>query len=268
VLSDRDRTLLTPHLALLRTAQKQRAAAQQAFDEAERQLAESTTDTDWRDRRLGGLFSIDDGRTRRFRQARTDRKAAEKALAAAQATYTKYAERMDGLLEPMLTRDDPAYRTHLTAVRACDQALTACERLRHRLAAVLTKPARTARDAKAARGSEAWHEAELARQQFAELVTGLRTTVPALRRTIDRAALSLAEAAGTAPPDRPALDTTALDRLGSAAGLAAEQHLRGLQRQLDAAAETITGWRRRADETRLAALRAASDRLRPGPSGA
>ncbi len=249
MLSDRDRTLLAPHLALLRAARRDLAAAQRAFDEAELRLAGSTSDTDWRDRRLGGLFSADDGRTRRFRQARDDHRAAERALTAARAGYTRYAERMDGLLEPMLTRDDPAYRARLADVRACDQALAACHRLQHRLAAVLTKPTPDAR------GSAPWHESELARQQVNELVAGLRTAVPALRRAIDRTARAVGE------PHPPVLDAAALNGLDRAPAMVTDQHLRGLQRQLTAAAETLTRWRGRADQARSAALRAAHDTL-------
>jgi len=258
MLSDRDRLLLAPHLPLLRAAQAELATAQGAYDEADRQATESTTGTDWRDRLLGGLLSIDEGRSRRYRQARGARKAAADALAAARARYTKYAERIDGLLEPMLIRDDPDYQRKLAAVRACDQAVRAAEEMRFRLSSALAKPARNARDAK---DGETWHEAEFARQRFDELVAELRMSVPALRRTIDRAARALAEATGVAPPARPALDATATMGQGRPMALAAEQHLRGLRIQLDAAVKEVARWRARADETRLAALRAAADAL-------
>ena len=248
MLSERDRTLLAPHLALLRAAQRKLAAAQRAFDDTERQLAESTTDSDWRDRRLLGLFSRDDSRTRRFRQARSDHQAAEAALTAARADYTKYAERIDGLFEPMLSRDDPAYRVRLATVRACDKALHAGEEMRYRIAATLSKPGTGGQPS---RGGQTWHEVEFAKLRFAELVTELGTSVPALHQTMDRAAQAVG--ARTVPRlDAPPGTTTAV---------VAEQHLRGLQHQLDAALETITRWRAHAEQSRVAALRAAQDEL-------
>jgi len=258
MLSDRDRLLLAPHLSLLRAAQAELATAQRASDEAVRQATASTTGTDWRDRLLGGLLSIDEGRSRRYRQARGDRKAADETLAAARARYTKYAERIDGLLEPILIRDDPEYQRKLAAVRVCDHAGRAAEEMRFRLSSTLARPARSARDTT---GVETWHEAEFARQRFGLLVTELRSSVPALRRTIDRAARALAESTGAPPPARPTLDATAAIGPGQPTALAAEQHLRRLLVQLDAAVKELTRWRARADETRLAALRAAADAL-------
>jgi hypothetical protein len=255
VLTDRERTLLAPHLALLRAAQRELAAAQRAFDDASRQADSSTMGTDWRDRLLGGLLSVDESRARRYRQARGARKAASEGLAAATARYTKYAERMDGLLEPILTREDPAYRTTLVAVRACAKALHDCEEVRFRLASALTKPAR---NPKSDREPETWHEAEFARQRFAELVTELHSSIPALSRTIDRAARALGAATGAAPPALPTLHSTAALGRGH---LAAENHLRGLQRELDAAIKELTRWHTRADEARIAVLRAAPDAL-------
>ncbi len=248
MLSDRDRTLLAPHLALLRAAQRKLAAAQRAFDDAERQLAESTTESEWRDRKLLGLFSRDDSRTRRFRQARSDHQAVEAALAAARAEHAKYAERIDGLFEPMLSRDDPAYRVRLATVRACDKALHAGEQMRFQLAATLTKPGP---GGQSGRGGQTWHETEFARLRFTEFVTELGTAVPALLHTIDRAA----QAVGARTTPR--LDAPP----GNAPAVAAEQHLRGLQRQLDAAIELVTRWRAHAEQARVAALRAAQDEL-------
>jgi len=251
VLSDRDRTLLAPHLALLRTAQRELAAAKSAFDDAERELAESTTGTDWRDRTLGGLLSIDEGRARRLRQARAARKAAGTALAAAEKRHTTYAERMDGLLEPILIRDDPAYRAKLAAVRRCDQALRACEEIRYRLTDGLTKPAQYPQQGRSERGTQKWHEAEFARLRFDGLLAELRSSVPELRRTIDRAARAVGETGGA--------DVDIIPPTGS--GPAAQQQLRALQRQVDAAFHEVTRWRARAEKARVAALRAAPGAL-------
>jgi hypothetical protein len=259
VLSDRDRLLLAPHLPLLRAAQAELATAQRAYDEAERQAAASTTGTDWRDRMLGGLLSIDEARSRRYRQARSERKAADEALAAARARYTTYAERIDGLLEPILIRDDPVYQRKLATVRVCDHAVRAAGDMRFRLSSALAKPAQKARNGRDGRDSATWHEAEFARQRFDERVTELRSSVPALRRTIDRAARALADSTGAPPPARPTLDTTAAT--GRPMAMAAEQQLRGLQAQLDIAIKELTRWRARAEESRLAALRAAADEL-------
>ncbi len=251
VLSDRDRTLLAPHLALLRTAQRELAAAKSAFEEAERQLAESTTGTDWRDRTLGGLLSIDEGRARRLRQARAARKAAGTALAAAESRHTTYAERMDGLLEPILIRDDPAYQAKLAAVRRCDKALRACGEIRYRLTDALTKPSRYPQQGRSEPGTQRWHEAEFARLRFDGLLAELRSSVPELRRTIDRAARAVGEAG------RAEVDTIA----PTAPGPAAVQQLHALQRQVEAAFQEISRWRARAEKARVAALRAAPDAL-------
>jgi len=258
MLSDRDRLLLTPHLPLLRAAQAELATAQQAFDEAERQATESATGTDWRDRRLGGLLSIDERRSRQYRQARGARKEADEALAAARARYTRYAERIDGLLEPMLIRDDPSYQRKLAAVRVCDHAVRAAEEMRFRLSSTSARPAR---DTWTPGKGETWHEAEFARRRFDELVAELHSSVPALRRTIDRAARALAESTGAPPPARPTLEAAAAMDAGRAMPMAAEQQLRGLQTQLDVAAKELARWRLRADEARLTALRAAADAL-------
>lgn len=255
MLSDRDRTLLAPHLALLRAAQKELAAAQRVFDDAQRQAAESTVGTDWRDRMLGGLFSVDEGRAKRFRQGRGARKDADKALAVAKARYDKYAERVDGLLQPMLAREDPAFRRTLAAVHACDKAIHACEEMRFRLGSALARPVRDARDAKGDRDGETWHEVEIGRRRFDELVAGLRTAIPALAHTIDRAALAVVEVTGGPTPDRIHLDVVTVS------GPAAERRLRDLRRQLDTATKEITRWRTRADESRTATLRAAGDAL-------
>ena len=273
MLSDRDRLLLAPHLPLLRAAQAELATAQRAHDDAERQATESATGTDWRDRLLGGLLSVDEDRSRRYRRARGARKAADEALAAARARYTKYAERIDGLLEPMLIRDDPDYQRKLTAVRVCEHAVRSAEEMRFRLSSALAKPApgkpalgkpalgKPARKARDGKDTETWHEAEFARQRFDELVAEVRSSVPALRRTIDRAARALAESTGIPPPARPTLDATGAMGQGRPMAMAAEQQLNGLRSQLDIAIKELGRWRTRADEARLAALRAAADAI-------
>ena len=48
---------------------------------------------------------------------------------------------------------------------------------------------------------------------------------------------------------------------GRPMAMAAEQQLRGLQAQLEIAIKELTRWHARADESRLAALRAAADKL-------
>ncbi|WP_250002481.1 hypothetical protein [Actinoplanes sp. M2I2] len=254
MLSDRDRTLLAPHLALLRSAQKDLAAARRGFDEAERGLAESSGGTDWRDRMLGGLFSADDGRTQRYRRARDARRAAEKTLAEAEAAYAKYAQRMDGLLDPILTRDDPGFRALLDAVRACDKALRACEGMRRAIAATLRTEAPKG---KPVRDSESWHEAEAARRRRTELVDDIRAKGPGLGRTIERAARAVEEVTGEAPRRRIELDTGDV----AATGMAVDQRLRALQLQLDGAIKEIGRWRAAADQARASALRAAHDKV-------
>ena len=252
MLSDRDRTLLAPHLALLRAAQQDLAAAQRVFDDAQQQAAESTMGTDWRDRVLGGLLSVDEGRARRYRQGRGARKNADKALAVAKARYEKYAERVDGLLEPMLAREDPAFRRTLAAVHACDRAIHACDELRFRLGSALPRPAG---DAKDDRDSVTWHEAEMGRRRVDEVAAGLGTAIPPLLHTIDRAALAVAEVTGGPVPGRVHLDVV------TGSGPAAERRLRDLRRQLEAATKEIGRWRARADDFRVASLRAAHDAL-------
>ena len=246
MLSDRDRTLLAPYLALLRAAQRELAAARRSFDEAERQLSESTVASDWRDRALGGLFSADDGRTRRFRQARDAQKAAAKTLAAAQARHTERAERLNELFEPMLAAgDDPAYAAAMSAVRVCDKALKACQGMRHRIASALKNPTTNTKD------SETWYEAEFARQRFDELIDELRTSVPQ--------ALGLVERAGAAVGETEPIGLSA--PFCRSSGKAAEQELRSLQRQLETTVKKLERWRVRAGAARTEALRAAHDRL-------
>ncbi|WP_250028850.1 hypothetical protein [Paractinoplanes maris] len=242
MLSDRDRTLLAPHLVLLRAARRELAGARRDFEEAERALSDSTGGTDWRDRVLGGLFSADDGRTQRYRRARDARKAAEKVLADAEAKYAKYAERVDGLLEPMLARDDPGFRARLEAVRACDKALRGCEQTRRDIATMVK--------AQTVKGSESWHEAEFARRRRDELITELHARGPALTRTIERAARSVGE-------ERIELNLGGLP----ATGMAVDQRLGELELRLDAAIKEISRWRVSADQGRAAALRAAHDSL-------
>ncbi|MCY1137664.1 hypothetical protein OWR29_06605 [Actinoplanes sp. Pm04-4] len=235
MLTDRDRVLLAPHLALLRSAEKELAAARRSAEAAARGLTESAGGTDWRDRVLGGLFSADDGRTQQYRKAKDARKAAEKALAEAEAKYAKYAERVDGLVEPMLARDDPGFQAIVAAVRACDKAVRAGEEARRSLSGILKPDVEK---------SKVWHEAEFARRRQKELIDELRTRIPGLRRTIERAA----QAVGETPP--------AIDDLP-----ATERQLREWQLQLELAIREVTRWRAGADQARAAALRAAHGSL-------
>lgn len=240
MLSDRDRTLLAPHVALLRAAQKELATARRSFEAAERALTESAGGTDWRDRLLGGLFSADDGRTQRYRRAREEHRAAQKALAEAESKYAGYAERVDGMLDPLLVRDDPDFRMLVETVRTCDRALRACEEMRRRIASIL-KP-----DVGRAKGDRiAWHEAEFARRQRDELIQEVRTRGPGLRRTVERAA----RAVGESPP--------AIDDVRGAG----DRQLRESQQQLEAAIREIGRWRALADQARTAALRVAHDSI-------
>jgi hypothetical protein len=257
VLTDRDRTLLAPHLALLRTAQSELTAARRALAEAERQAGDSRTGTDWRDRTFGGLFSVDEGRARRFREARRAARSARTAVEEAAKRYAKYATRMDELLEPMLGRDDPVFRRVLGAIKECDKALRSCESIRDSIVSALARPAQNVRKPTGTKDSTAWHEAEFARRRFDELVAEVQAAVPRLRRALSLTARAVAEATGGRPPTPPRLDSAALNRRGRAA----EQPLRSLQRQLETAVQEVTGWRARAEAARKAALRAAEESL-------
>ncbi|GAB2611710.1 hypothetical protein Aab01nite_67140 [Paractinoplanes abujensis] len=238
MLSDRDRTLLAPHVALLRRARRDLAAAEAELAEAERDQAESTTHTDWRDRLFGGVLSVDEGRAQQYRRSRKTRNVAAKARDEARAQYEKYAERVDSLLEPMLLEDDAGYRARVDAVRACDKALKACEDMRFRIVSTQAEPAQTPK--------QDWHEAEFGRQRLAEVVAALREDAQRVRRLIERAGM-----------DVPAPDTTGL----RTAGPLAEQSIRGLQRQLDVLIKEVTEWRAAAHRNRITALRAAHESL-------
>ncbi|MGK5680625.1 hypothetical protein [Actinoplanes sp. URMC 104] len=252
MLSDRDRTLLAPHLALLRRAQKELAEAQRDADEAERKLAASAGSTDWRDRMFGGLFSADDRRTQGFKQARAAQQAAGKALEAARRKHAKYAERMDGLFEPMLTERDSGFRARVDAVRACDRALRQCERMRSRISSV-SRDARKQGRGKGEQGGGSWHEAEFARRRFDETMAEIRASGPALRKAIELAAQAVGEPArGTA-----AIDTSALPAWGPAA----QQQVAALNREVELAAKEVARWRKSAERARVQALRAAQDAL-------
>ncbi|MCM4083523.1 hypothetical protein [Paractinoplanes hotanensis] len=240
MLSDRDRTLLAPHVALLRAARKELATARRRFEVAEQGLTESAGGTDWRDRLLGGLFSADDGRTQRYRRARDEHRTARKALAEAESRYAGYAERVDGMLGPLLVRDDPEFRVLVETVRACDKALRACEEMRRGIASILKPDVGRAKDDRIA-----WHKAEFARRQRDELIQEVRTRGPGLRRTIERAALAVGE-----PP--PSID----DVRGTG-----DRQLRESQQQLEAAIREIGRWRAGADRARTAALRVAHDSI-------
>lgn len=234
-MSDRDRTLLKPYLAMLRLARRELDAAQRSFDQAEQELAGSATGTDWRDRVLGGLFSIDDRRTQRFRRARDAHKAAEKVLAAATERHGKYAAQVDELLEPILASDDPGFRERRGAVLACDKALRACEELRA-----------------AMRGTDAKlkdkQQAEFAKSLRDDFLRELRSRGPAVRRLVDRAATAVEEVTGEPQPKPVELefDVRLTDQL---------------RRQLDVAIEEVGRWRARAEQVRVDALRTAHDTL-------
>ncbi|GAA2629736.1 hypothetical protein [Paractinoplanes durhamensis] len=257
MLTDRDRTLLAPHLALLRTARSELTSARQSLDDAGRQADDSRGGTDWRDRLFGGLLSVDEGRSRRFRDAKRGRKTAQSAVDEAAKRYAKYATRMDQLLEPMLRRDDPAFRKVLAAIKECDQTLRSCEWLRDHISSALSKPAQNVRQARPERDTSTWHEAEFARRRFDELAAEVQAAVPKLVRSIAVTARAVGEATTGRPPVPVRLNTAGLNRRGRAA----EQPLRSLQRQLDEAIKEITRWRARADEERTASLRAAQERL-------
>jgi hypothetical protein len=257
VLTDRDRTLLAPHLALLRNARSDLTAARRALSEADQQVGDSRTGTDWRDRTFGGLFSVDEGRARRFRAARRAHKTAQSSVDEAAKRYAKYATRMDELLEPILRRDDLNFRKLLATIKECDKALHACELVREQISSALARPAQSARKPGGDNESATWHEAEFARRRFDELAAEVQESVPRLRRALAQAARAVAEATGGRPPVAPRLDSAQLNRRGRAA----EQPLRGLQRQLETAIKEVTAWRARADATRSAALRAAEESL-------
>ncbi|MBL7257224.1 hypothetical protein [Paractinoplanes lichenicola] len=237
MLSDRDRTLLAPHVALLRRARHDLAAAEAELAEAERDQADSTTLTDWRDRLFGGVLSVDEGRARQYRRSRKTRNAAAKVRDEARVQYEKYAERVDSLLEPMLL-EDAGYRARVDAVRAADKALKACQDMRFRIVSTLAQPTQ--------KQQQNWHEAEFGRQRFAEMVAALQQDAPRVRRLVERAGM-----------DSPALDTSGLRSTGPAA----DQALRGLQRQLDTLIKEATEWRSAVERNRLAVLRAAHDSL-------
>ncbi|MBU2667423.1 hypothetical protein KOI35_28320 [Actinoplanes bogorensis] len=245
MLSDEERILLAPHLALLRRAHADLVAAEEALQAADQDRARSAGESDWRDRLLGGLFSADDGRAKRFRQARDSRKAADTTLAEARERYGKYADRVNGMLEPMLVRDDPVIKGLVAAVRACDDALRACQQLSTRIASGVAKPAPKQRE------QESWHEAEFGRQRLTELVGEVRAAGPGLRKKVERAA----KAVGMPVPAVP--ETGNIRTLGPGA----DQGLREVSRQLDGLAAELARWRKGADTARAAALRAAHDRL-------
>ncbi|GAA0531692.1 hypothetical protein GCM10010172_10520 [Paractinoplanes ferrugineus] len=257
MLTDRDRTLLAPHLPLLRKARAELTAARQALTEAEQQVGESRTGTDWRDRTFGGLFSVDEGRARRFRAARRAHKAAQSSVEAAAKRYVKYSVRIDELLEPLLSRDDLAFRELLAALKECDKALRSVESMRDHIRSALTKPSQNARRTNAAKESDTWHEAEFARRRFDELVAEVQQSVPRLRRVLSQTARAVAETTGGRPPTVPHLDSSLLNRRGRAA----EQPLRALQRRLETVVQEVAGWRTQVDAARKAALRAAEESL-------
>ncbi|MBM2618263.1 hypothetical protein JIG36_22135 [Actinoplanes sp. LDG1-06] len=230
MLSDEERLLLAPHLALLRAAGRELREAERATAEAERDSAAAETGTDWRDRLLGGLFSANDQRSQQYRRARGSRKATEKARDAAREKYETYAVRVDGLLEPLLLREDPAYRAKADAVRACDKALKACEDLRFQIVSTTAK-----------RDDKSWHEAEFGRQRVQEVVREVRAEGPRIGRLLERAGV------------RKGLDVERLK------GPAAERGLLDVQRQLDGLIKELADARRRADQDRKVALRAAYD---------
>jgi hypothetical protein len=257
VLTDRDRTLLAPHLALLRNAKSDLATARRTLEETAHEAGDSRTGTDWRDRVLGGLFSVDEGRARRFRDAKRAQKSAQATVDEAAKRYAKYATRMDELLEPILRRDDLAFRKVLAAIKECDKALKSCEWTRDHISSALSRPAQNARKPTGAKDTATWHEAEFARRRFDELVAEVQASVPKLRRTLGQTARVVADATGGRPPVVPRLDSGQLNRRGRAA----EQPLRGLQRQLDSVLKEVAGWRGQADAARKAALRAAEESL-------
>jgi hypothetical protein len=178
-------------------------------------------------------------------------------MEAATRRYEKYATRMDGLLEPILRRDDPAFRGILAAINECDRALRACEQTRDRIRSGLAKPAPAPRRSGSEPDTPAWHEAEFARRRFDELAAEVQRSVPRLSRAMTAAAKAVTETSRGRPLTPVRLDTSALNRRGSAA----EKPLRALQHELEAAITEITAWRGRAGDARTAALRAAEETL-------
>ncbi|GIM95768.1 hypothetical protein [Paractinoplanes toevensis] len=261
MLTDRDRTLLAPHLNLLRAARSELAAAQATLTDAERRADQSRTGTDWRDRLLGGLLSIDEGRSQRFRGARRDRRTAQAMVDAAMKKYTKYATRMDELLEPILRRDDLAFRRILAAAKECDTAVRAAAGIRGNIDAALARPVSNTGKTKAERDTQAWHEAEFNRLRSTELIAEIRASARALEGLTERAARALGEVTGDPAPTSPTLSPVALSRLGATTGRSAERPLRDLHRQLGGVLTELERWRTRAEEARVAALRAAQDNL-------
>lgn len=267
MLSDRDRTLLAPHLAKLRVARDELTAARRGLDGAERRLYESRVDTDWRDRSFGGLFSRDSGRTRRYREALRDRKVAASAVERREGRVEHLATGMDSLLDPILARADPAYRLLLAALHECDRALAECRVVGHGVETALD----ALRTATATSGADvrARQDGRFAERRHSDAVARVREAAPGLRKALGDAAHAVRHATSVDPVLPWRLDATSFGRLpvtGHAAG--GRQHLlRGrvplqtLHGQLAETAATVLRWRAHAEAARRTALRAAQDLL-------
>jgi hypothetical protein len=256
VLSDRDRTILAPHLDSLRAARAQLESAQRELRAADRTLGEARAGTDWRDRLLGGLLggllsglvSQDEDRSHRYRQARRERAAAARAVSAGEQRIARLAGRTTKLVEPILSRNDQTYKALRAAVRECDDALRECRSMARFLEAALGSLSSAAREPDTA-----------GKRRYTEMVARAQRAAPGLRRAIDTAMGSVDLATGQHPSKPVRLEVTVLRKLPD--GVAAYRPLRTLRSQVAAAATRLSRQRARAESARKTALTEAADAL-------
>jgi hypothetical protein len=268
VLTDQDRISLAPHLSRLRQATADLAGSREQLASAEQTIAQMA-DGDWRERRLGGLFSHDSGKAQQYRDAVRAKKDLTKLIEHQEAQTGRLTAALDDLLKPILRSNDTHYRELLMALRRCDEALSACRTVTDSInsASQAARLVVKMLSSNPAGPTDQRYDIDVAAGRYDDSVRHARQALPTLAAALQKAGRGVTAATGIAV-DQPAMPqpalledlpggmTTLADRYRIAAALTP---LRNVHTQAETAANVVTKWRKRTDKARRQALRAAHD---------
>jgi hypothetical protein len=265
VLTEKERFLLAPRLARIRTTRAELAKADQEATAAGWRLEEAKHGTNWRDRWFGGLFSREPACARAYHDARRAYAGAAAAVPRRKKQLARLYRRIDTRIRPMMPRLDPGYERFAAAIEQCDQALRECRRMQQRIATA-TASARTA-SVNPGQNDKAARAAERARRQYPQLVAKVRSAAPAVGRALDSARRAVRAADGEA--QHLAWSVALFDQLPQAAAdfsarrrpARARDPLQRLYSQLNQAIATMKRWRTETTAAEANAVAAARDRL-------
>ncbi|MGW4943621.1 hypothetical protein ACWEOZ_18760 [Actinoplanes sp. NPDC004185] len=266
MLDAESRLLITPHLAAFRRVTS-------ALDTDQRRLEETTAELAGKPvpvRLFGGSLGKDIATVKRIRDLRRSQQDLTVQIEQQQAHAEALAEQIDALVEPALRLNDGHYQRLVVATLLYTRALGQCEEAGRHLGTAAGAAGTVIRAVMGrTTGSADQFRAEWSAREYDNHIRDAAAGLRALPDQIAYAERRVAELTGTTVPAARTPDLALLDEvprtLGSAGarlGLAESLvPLGALQRQLRATTEVIEQRRKRADQRRHAALRAAYSRL-------